>query len=266
MSKIQVLVSTMHRADCSDLVDAMNIKSDAIIINQNDCVNYEELNFEQKKISVYTVDDIGLSKSRNLALMKSSAELICIADDDMVYSNNYVEDIISEFNRQPDADAILFYVKSLNGREGSQRIKRKGRLGKFEYKEFCSVEIVVKREKLLASNIWFNALFGSGSKYKCGEDSIFIKDLMKHGFKIYKSNKQIATVDMSESSWFDGYTKEFFVNKGALVYAIYPRLWFLAIVVLSIKNSKNKLGSYKKVFELFSWYYEGAFDYKSKIN
>lgn len=255
----------MNKLDCNELVLKMNINSDAIIINQSDNVRYDKFKIEGKDISFYTVDDKGLSNSRNVALIKSTADLICIADDDMTYSDTYVEDIISEFDNHPDADAILFYVKSTNGREGSQKIKRTGKLGKFEYKEFCSVEIVVKREKLLASNIWFNSFFGSGSKYKCGEDSIFLKDLLRHGFRIYKSEKQIATVDMSKSTWFKGYTKEFFINKGALVYAIYPKLWILAILALSIKNSKNKLGSFKKFFELFSWYYEGILDYKKRI-
>lgn len=265
MDSLQVLVSTMNQSDCYDLAAKMNIRSDAVIINQSGCIGHEKLSTERGNILVYTVDDKGLSKSRNLALMKSSADLICLADDDMTYSDTYAEDILSEFNRIPDADAILFYVKPVNGREGSQKLNRTGRLGKLEYKEFCSVEIVVKREKLLASNIWFNPVFGSGSTYKCGEDTIFLKDLQKHGFKIYKSEKQIATVDMSESTWFKGYTKEHFFYKGALAAAVYPRLWMLAVAVLSIKNSKNKLGSYKRMFELFSWYYAGALDYKSKI-
>lgn len=264
MNSLQVLVSTMNQSDCSALAAKMNIRSDAIIINQSGYTGYEKLSSNAGKISVYTVDDRGLSNSRNLALIKSSAELICLADDDMTYSDTYVEDILAEFDQHPDADAILFYVKSVNGREGSQKIKRTGRLGKIEYKEFCSVEIVVKREKLLASNIWFNTVFGSGATYKCGEDTIFLKDLQRHGFTIYKSEKQIATVDMSESTWFKGYTKEYFFNKGALAAAVYSRLWMLAIIALSVKNSKSKLGSYKRMFELFGWYYAGALDYKQR--
>ena len=257
MGRIQVLVATMYQHDCMYLINKMNIKSDAIVVNQCDSYGYDTFEYNGNHVNMYSVQDRGLSRSRNTALIKSSSEFLCIADDDMVYSNTYVEDIIHEFDKYKDADAIVFYVKPVN--------KRFGRLGKLEYKEFSSVEIVVRRDKLLASNIWFNAIFGSGGIYNCGEDSMFLKDMLNKGFRIYKSNIQIATVDMSESTWFDGYNEKYFYNKGALVAAIYPHLWFLAIIVLSLKNSVRKLGEINKAKKLFLWYRAGALDYKRRV-
>lgn len=262
MLNVQVLVSTMNNDDCEQLVSNMNINSDAIVINQDNSIGYKGFDFKNHLVKVYSVDDKGLSKSRNTALLKCTGDLLCIADDDMVYSDTYVSDIINEFERNPNADAILFYVKSINGREGSKNIKRSGRLGRVEYKEFCSVEIVIKRDKLMASNIWFNTLFGSGSIYKCGEDSIFLNELLRNGFVIYKSDVQIATVDMSESSWFNGYNEEFFFNKGALVYHIYGKMWPLVVIALSLKNSISKLDGLHDFFKLFRWYSSGVNNHK----
>ena len=70
---------------------------------------------------------------------------------------------------------------------------------------------------------------------------------------------------MSESTWFDGYNEKYFYNKGALVAAIYPHLWPLAIIVLSLKNSVKKLGGINKAKELFLWYHAGALDYKRRV-
>lgn len=265
MGKIQVLIATMHQHDCKNLIKKMNIHSDTIVINQCDTYGYDAFDFNGNQVEVYSVQDRGLSRSRNTALIKSSSEFLCIADDDMIYSNTYVEDIIHEFDKHKDADAIVFYVKPVNGQEHNISIKRSGRLGKLEYKEFSSVEIVVRRDKLLASNIWFNATFGSGGVYNCGEDTILLKDMLNKGFRIYKSDIQIATVDMSESTWFDGYNEKYFYNKGALVAAIYPHLWPLAIIVLSLKNSVKKLGGINKAKELFLWYRAGALDYKRRV-
>lgn len=254
----------MHQTECSNLIKKMNITSDAVIINQSDTCSYQILDNGNNKIDCYTVNERGLSKSRNTALLKSTGDLLCIADDDMVYSDSYEKDILEEFERNPKADAIIFYVKPINGREGNTNLKRTGRLGRYEYKEFCSVEIVVKKEKIYAHNIWFNAMFGSGAHYNCGEDSIFIKEMLDKGLRVYKSPIQIAVVDMSESTWFHGYTQELFFNKGALVAVNYPKLWRILIVFLSIKNSKRKLGSNKRIFELYSWYKAGALDLKSR--
>ena len=73
---------------------------------------------------------------------------------------------------------------------------------------------------------------------------------------------KIAEVDMSNSSWFRGYNEKYFKNKGALVAAIYPKMWLPGIVLLSLKNSKSKLGSYTRFFELFKWYYSGVSEFK----
>lgn len=54
-------------------------------------------------------------------------------------------------------------------------------------------------------------MFGSGSEYSCGEDTIFMKELMDKGFRIYKSPLKIAKIDMSGSTWFSGYNEKFFM-------------------------------------------------------
>lgn len=262
MSRLQVLVATMNQKDCMSLVKNMNITSDAVIINQSDECSYQMYKNGDNIIESYTVNERGLSRSRNTALIKSSGDLLCIADDDMVYSDTYETDILDEFDKNPDADAIVFRVVFINERQGASYKKKVGKLGRYEYKECSSVEMVVKKDKILANNIWFNALFGAGSKYSCGEDTIFIKEMLDKGLNVYKSDKQIAIVDMSESTWFKGYDERHFKNKGALVACIYKKMWLPVIVLLSLKNSKSKLGSYTRFFELFKWYYSGVSEFK----
>ena len=264
MQTLQVLVATMNQMDCS-LYSKMNINSDALIINQCDKTAYSSFYAGDNKIEMYSFAERGLSKSRNNALMRASADIICIADDDMTYSDTYKTDILNEFQKHPEADAILFYVESLNGIRPRTKIKKFEKLNRFEYRKFSSVNIAIKREKLIYSNIWFNTVFGSGSKYNCGEDTIFLKDLLDKGFRVYKSPIKIADVDFGESTWFSGYNQEHFYNKGALIAAIYPVLWPLVAVLQSLRNSKRKLGSYSQIFPLFSWYYAGIKDYKGKI-
>ena len=114
MSRLQVLVATMNQKDCMSLVKNMNITSDAVIINQSDECSYQMYKNGDNIIESYTVNERGLSRSRNTALIKSSGDLLCIADDDMEYSDTYREDIIEEFKSHPEADAIVFNVSTVN--------------------------------------------------------------------------------------------------------------------------------------------------------
>ena len=261
MKTLQVLVATMGQ-DPLELCQKMNIGSDAIIINQCDKFSYSKLSYNNSLIEYYCFKDRGLSKSRNNALMRATADIICIADDDIVYTDTYKKDVVEEFEKHPEADVLIFNVSSFGGERESVNIKKYEKLKRFEYKEFGSVHIAMRREKLLYSNTWFNVMFGSGSLINSGEDTIFLNDLLKKGFRIYKSPLKIAEVDMSNSSWFRGYNEKYFKNKGALVAAIYPKMWLPGIVLLSLKNSKSKLGSYTRFFELFKWYYSGVSEFK----
>lgn len=265
MSRLQVLVATMNATNTKELYTRMNLKSDALVINQSDRVDYENLNIGGSIIECYTFAERGLSKSRNNALMRATADIVCLADDDMVYSDSYVNDILSEFEKHPEADAIVFNVDLINGDRKTHKIDCYGRVGKRESKEYCSVNIAMRREKVLLKNIFFNIQFGSGSTYKCGEDTLFLKDLIDSGLRLYRSPVKIADVDMSESTWFKGYDEEFFRNKGAVMAAAYPKLCYLLVIIQALKNSKRRLGSYSEFWKLLKWYSNGMHDFKEKF-
>jgi hypothetical protein len=75
---IEVLVSTMHRSD-TDLIKKMNLQTDAIIINQTDKVDYEEISHNNKKVRFFSFNERGVGLSRNSALMRSVGD-ICVLE------------------------------------------------------------------------------------------------------------------------------------------------------------------------------------------
>jgi glycosyltransferase involved in cell wall biosynthesis len=264
--KLQVLVATMNNLNVEKLYNDMNLKTDALIINQSDFFEYECKEVNGSTLECYTFNERGLSKSRNNALLRCSGDIICFADDDMVYTETYENDIINEFEKHPNADAIVFNVPSNSTSRTGKEIKKFARVSEFESREYGSVHIAIKRDALISRNVYFNILFGSGSVYKCGEDTIFLKELFDKKIKLYKSPVVIGTVDMSESTWFDGYNEKYFFDKGAIIACAYPKIKYFLILVQALKNSKKKLGSYKNFFKLYKWYLKGAVDYKNKKN
>ena len=184
---MELLVATMNLTDIIGLCDKMHIASDALIINQSDCVKYECLFYHGYKIECYTFAERGLSRSRNNALLRCTGEILCIADDDMVYTDTYREDIINEFQKHPEADALVFNVTALNDERSGKPIEKYARVGKRESREYGSVHIAIRKRALIGKNVYFNTLFGSGATYSCGEDTLFLKELIEKDLKLYKT-------------------------------------------------------------------------------
>ena len=261
---LQVLIATMNQENYIELCDHMNIHSDVLIINQSDEVNYHCTDYNGYKCESYSFNERGLSRSRNNAIMRATGDIICLADDDMRYTDTYAMDIMSEFNKHPEADAIVFNVELIGGDRIANPIKQFDRVGKRESREYGSVHIAMRREKILFNNLFFNIMFGSGAYYRCGEDTIFLKNFLDCGLKLYKSPVKIGVVDMKDSTWFKGYNEKFFFDKGAVIGATYPHISSILVLIQAFRNSKSKIGSYKHFAELYKWYKSGLMDYRER--
>ena len=82
--RVEVLISAMNVEDIN-FYKKFNLECDALIINQAGRNSYEETYDGDKKIRMITTDTKGLGKSRNLALLNSTADIVIFADDDEVF-------------------------------------------------------------------------------------------------------------------------------------------------------------------------------------
>ena len=64
-------------------------------------------------------------------------------------------------------------------------------------------------------------MFGGGAKYSNGEDSLFIMECIKKGLKILALPISIGREEERESTWFKGYNKKFFYDRGVLYRPLY---------------------------------------------
>lgn len=236
--KVEVLVSTMHQNGLS-LINRMNIKGDAIIINQCDQNGYIESHDHNRSLRMYSFNEFGVGKSRNNALMRSNADICLMADDDMVYVDNYEEIVINAFKENPKADMILFNVPiyKKNGQK-IVKVKVNKRVSFFNSLKYGTVNIAFRREKIINANIFFSLLFGGGARYGCGEDSLFITECLKKGIKIHSNKSIIAKIEEGQSSWFTGYNEKFFYDKGALFAAISKKSAYLLALQFVIRKRK----------------------------
>ena len=256
----QMIVSTMHQKDDS-LIEKMNIHSDAIIVNQADSFGYHETAKDQYTVKWYTFNERGVGLSRNTGFMRADADIIQFADDDMVFTDTYRQDVLAEYEKHPEADVILFSNRCLNEDRMPYQVTEFGRINRLEAVNFGGARITARREKLLYNNISFSLLFGGGARYGAGEDTTFIQDCIKAGLKVYKSPVVVSTMKQEESTWFTGFHEKYYKDKGVLLAANFPIISRVGIYVQALKNSKNSEYSWK---ELVGFYKSGVTEFFQK--
>lgn len=250
--KLEVLLSTMNQNDLS-IIQKMNIKGNAIIINQCNRIEYEELVEKSQIVKMYSFHEKGVGLSRNNALMRASGDICLFADDDVVYNDEYEEIILDAFKNHPDADVLIFNMNSLDC-GGPAEIRKRSRVGYFNFMRYGTVNIALRRESIHKANIYFSLLFGGGAKYSAGEDSLFLYECIKKGLKIYTAPSYIGTVSNEVSTWFKGYNRKYFYDKGvffANLSKVLSPFLIWQFVIRKHKIFKDEMGSLKALKYMF---------------
>lgn len=235
--KVQVLASVMNQT-LQNIINHMQLDSDAVIINQCDRLAYEETEYRGHRIRFFSFPDRGVGKSRNEAILRADRDICLFSDEDIVYEPGYEAAIAAEFEKRPDADMILFNVKVEESRR-TYFIQEQKRVRWYNCGRYGAVSFAVRRESLLASGVTFSLLFGGGARYSNGEDSLFLKEFIQKGYRVYTSPLIIAREEEGESTWFAGYNEKFFRDRGVLYRYLYGRLdWLMALRFLLAHRRK----------------------------
>ena len=255
--RVQVLASVMNE-EAPELIERMRLDSDAVIINQCDRLGLEEIEYKGHCVRFYSFPDRGVGRSRNEAILRADGDICLFADADIVYEPGYAGAVTAEFERNHDADMILFNVTIEEGRKTYQITERK-RVRWYNCGRYGAVSFAVRRESLLSSGVLFSLLFGGGAKYSNGEDSLFLKEFMDKGFSVYTAPLTIAREAAGASTWFQGYNEKFFHDRGVLYRYLYGRLSrLMALRFLAVH--RNKLCSEVPIGQAYRWMKEGSLE------
>ena len=241
MSRVTVLVTTMHQTDL-EIYNRMHLQTDAVIGNQASD-NWERTEgINGHVVKMVTTDKRGTSLNRNTAMAYAdvSAEYVLFSDDDLCFYDGYEQAVLDAFGEMPDADAIKFNVRCVSERKlGMSAINTVHRATRREMAGWGVCVLAVKAALLRDSGVRFNERFGPGTPNYCGEDSIFLQELFKKGWKIYAHPAVIADIDQTESTWFEGYTEKYFTVAGMTLSEMYPLLCYPLAVRSAYRFSKR---------------------------
>ena len=216
---VEVLASVMNQ-NMETLVKRMRLESDAVIINQCGRQKYEEMEHNGCRIRFFSSSQRGVGNSRNAAIEKADGDICLFSDEDIVYEPGYAEAIEREFAVNPRADMILFNIHVAESRR-TYHITSRQKVHWYNCGRYGAVSFAVRRSVLERSGVRFSTLFGGGAQFSNGEDSLFLKELMDKGYRVYTAPVLIGR-EMSEgSSWFNGYDRKFFYDRGVLYAFLY---------------------------------------------
>lgn len=258
--RLQVLLSAMHLENFGDVKD-LGITSDAVVINQCDREESSRIRQDGQEVRFFCTRERGLSKSRNMAIREADADVCILCDNDVVYRAGYEEEILSWFEKYPDADILVFFIKRPERQKPVFDKVRK--MNYLSVMKIFSPEISFRRESV--KGLSFLECFGAGAEYAMGEENIFLYDAFRAGRKILYIPVQIAELKETESTWFQGYTDKFFRDRGANYYAMTQRFYWLLILQFALR----KYPLYKKdnrMFHALKLMFRGKREYKAYEN
>lgn len=230
---LQVLLSAMHLQDYH-YIDKLNITGDVVVMNQCDRESEDVFHENGRSVHYICSRERGLSRSRNQAILKSTADVCILCDNDVKYRNDYQSLILNAFEEYPKDDILVFYIKR---KERLQPVFSESRqMNYLSVMKIFSPEIAFRRSSI--EKLRFHEMFGAGAKYSMGEENIFLYDALRSGLRVRYIPVQIASLLETESTWFCGYTDKFFLDRGANYYAMSKHWYWLLILQFAVRKRK----------------------------
>ncbi len=266
--KIQLLVTTMFQKDFSKL-EEMNISGDVLFVNQDDRYEYNKIIHNNGRVAeMITTPTRGTSKNRNIAIefCDKTCDYVVFVDDDILMNDNYEQLIISELEAHPNANIVKFSIHDIAENLGTPEkpVTDFTRATRRRLSSCGGCGLAIKRGVFGVPNMRFNEHFDPGGEVYCGGDTVFYQECVKEGIAIYLSPVDIAGIDQSDSSWFEGfYNEKYFRSAAQCIAHVYPQLSKLIVIRSAYRFSKNPKCQ-MKYMDILKAYYSGIKEYSAK--
>ena len=239
--KFELLISCMFQ-DIERFIDRANIVSNARIINQCDDIAHTCYRAKNGIVNIYCTNERGLSKSRNMAIRLSDADVVLIADDDEVFDSNCAKNIIEAFETNPEYSVITFNIHNL--KKANSNIEY--RIGYVEAMKTSSVQIAFKLKDIKNHGIRFQENMGSGTGNGAMEEIKFLFDCLKTGLKIKHIPVYVATLNPDSISIWNKkpFSNQYFRNRG---WASKQYLGSVIAILYALEFCACKYFKYRKI-------------------
>jgi glycosyltransferase involved in cell wall biosynthesis len=260
--ELEILVSTQQQSTLDFLYFMFqnnNISNyNILVINQTT----QECLLETNKPNIRVINSFekGLSKSRNLALKKAKGKYCLIADDDIVYLENFHIHILKAYKEIPHADILTFKTLTTQNKPYSKYPEVVKKIDKF-YRKILSIEISFKRDALLKNEMKFDENFGLGSIFEDSENYIFLKKALSiqlHAFFV----PHYIVIHEPKSSSDDIGLDRFIFSRSALSYKQHGAYAYIFALKLIFAIFRRKIIKTNEVIPKLKVAFNGIKTYK----
>lgn len=256
---VEVLLSCMYEKDMT-IISRSNLNNvPVLVVNQCDVIN-DILTDDGNKHRMLSTFTRGLSASRNMTINNSIADICIISDDDEIFVKDVDRIVEQAYDNNPYADIIIFNLDNRIQKLGN----KKKWLKKYDLLRVASWQITFKRDSV-QKKVLFDVKLGAGTGNGGGEENKFLFDCYDEGLRILYVPINIASgIEDSGSTWFFGYTEDYFYKLGmSLRYILGFSISFLysAYTILTKRKLYNGNISMMKAFKNIM---QGVFENKLK--
>lgn len=134
-------------------------------------------------ISVTQTTGRGAARNRNAALQTVNTAFLLFADDDLTFSADGLQALLSRFEAYPDTD---FFCAQLNDETGAPRKRYSGDGKTVRWWNCAKVgtpELAVRPDRFRYCGLAFDTRFGAGMPDYLGDEYIFLCDALRAGLR-----------------------------------------------------------------------------------
>nr|WP_315141670.1 glycosyltransferase family A protein [uncultured Flavobacterium sp.] len=268
---LEILVSTMNRNSLDFLISMFPFchfsEFQILIVNQTQENNLLVSDFPT--VRVINSFEKGLSKSRNLALENAIGKIVLIADDDLVYKNDFDKKITQAYNQYDNKAVISFSIEKPNGFMFKKYLSNpKINLSLVELFNVLSIEISLNKSIIDKLGIVFDENFGLGSEFQMGEEAIFLSDIKNKNQQIGFIPIVIATHSEISSTEKIDFAQRYYIQ-GAFLTRVIKANYFTDLATKLFFDLKQKKLKINQIFAAITNANQGKIDYyklKNKNN
>lgn len=265
-STIGLAISTLNDG-IFNIADLCNTGFDEVVvvhqitqIEQLENYKLEYAKLSAPHIMFITMQETGLSKSRNACIENISTDFLLLCDDDNLLTENIYNTLLQSIEKYPDAiiltgkmlDENMRAVKNYSDNSFLHTVRTAAKVS--------SCEMLLKRNWILQNKISFNTQFGLGAIYPGGEEFIFMNDIIKAGGTARYIPVNICILETANTSGRN-YTPAMVTAKGAMIRKVYG--W--KFLFINFAYTIRKYGEYKSsmsAWHFIQYIYFGSINYK----
>ncbi len=255
MPKLEVVISTLN--DGINDIDISFVSGDypLLIVHQISVFKiYDYSRFFNDNIRVVASKELGLSKSRNLAIKYAEADFILLSDDDMAYKATDLEQIYQCFEGGYDLVTFKIFNKFGQPFRCYPNINKNKNI--LSYK-FCSCEMAFRTSFIRKFN--YDENFGLGAKYPAFEELILTHDVLSSGIGLFYYCDEYLGLHFDCNHTGLNVTDKYCLAYGAFLKRTANKLFFIMILKFSLGNffrNYDIIKSFKIIYYSFFGYFK----------